>query len=498
MYFEKHRDQAASLRDSIDSIHRTDEGVAFVVIAALKLRKHGGVNVGMISNTLARPKRAAEDYARHHHAEQDPDGPSSSKKLRFDLRNPSTLAPDTNEEDVVLDADEIGRRGQRIKRNAVNIDGYDSDSENENFNARAEARGGSSKAPNDLDEDDMFAEVEEETGLPDDDIGKTRKQVRFLDDNEIEGQVNESRSGGKVILDDMSSNKKGKQKETEAEESDSDTDDEGRADISGVDKELGAGGKKTHAPRLDAFNMRSEQEEGRFDESGNYIRKAVDPDAVHDSWLEGVSKKDMKRARAAAERREEERRQKSIADASVLTSDVLEVLITNLQRGETILEALARLGKGQKHKPRWQNKNKNRHKKTNGSTEDVEMTEEDPAEVTRKQTIEKITGAADILLSRGQTDIYDAERELLTRQYQRETGEAWVDPAHLGSAEPDLDNNTMWEFRWSDARDGGVIHGPYEKAMMESWSSAGYFGGTGAEFRRVGSTSDWSGVAPFL
>lgn len=449
----------------------------------------------MISNTLARPKRAGEHYARQHHNEYDPDGPSSTKKARFDLRNPSTLVPDAVEDDAVLDADEIGRRGQRIKRNAVNIDGYDSDSENENFNERARAKIKSSKAPNDADEDDMFAEVEEETELPDDDLGKSKKQVRFLDDDEIEGQVNYSRSGGKVTLDSFKG--KGKGKAVEETPDDSDTDEEGRADLGGIDKELGAGGKKAHAPLLDAFNMRAEQEEGRFDEAGNYIRKAADPDAIHDSWLEGVSKKDMKKAREAAEKREEERRQKSIADANVLASDVLKTIITNLEPGETVLESLARLGKGLKHRPKWQNKNKNRHRKTNGTAEDVEMTEDDPEELARKRTIEEVTEAADILLTRGHLDIYDTEREMLRRMYQRETGEPWVDEPSGESAKSEPDGDSMWEFRWSDARDGGEAHGPYEKSMMDSWHSAGYFGAGGVEFRKAGSTDEWSSSAAF-
>ncbi|WEW56503.1 hypothetical protein PRK78_001948 [Emydomyces testavorans] len=451
----------------------------------------------MMSNTLARPKRAAEDYARQHHQEYDPDGPSSTKKARFDLRNPSTLVPDVTEGDAVLDADEIGRRGQRTKRNAVNIDGYDSDSENDNFDTRAETKAKSTKPAHGADEDDMFADPEEEEErLPGHELGKARKQVRFLDNNEIEGQVDKSRSGGKVTLDKMDRNGKGKEKAVEEASSDSDTDEEGRADLGGLDKELGAGGKKTHAPLLDAFNMKTEQEEGRFDEAGNYIRKAADPDAIHDSWLEGVSKRDMKKARAAAEKREEERRQKSIADASVLTSDALKTLITNLQRGETVLDALARVGKGQKHRPKWQNRGKHKHKKTDGTVNDVEMAEEDPAETARKRAIEEMTEAADILLSRGQIDIYDTEREMLTRQYRRETGEEWIDPSGPDS-ELNADEEAMWEFRWSDARDGGATHGPFEKSTMESWHDAGYFGLGGVEFRKLGSTEGWSDAAVF-
>src|ERR1700712_4053848 len=88
--------------------------------------------------SAARPKRAGETFARTRHAEAD-DGPSS-KKPRFDVRNPSALAPDAPEEDVVLEADVIGGAGTGTKRGAVNLDGYDSDSDNEGFDGRAEER----------------------------------------------------------------------------------------------------------------------------------------------------------------------------------------------------------------------------------------------------------------------------------------------------------------------------------------------------------------------
>ena len=88
----------------------------------------------------ARPKRAGEQFARTHHGETSDGGdPSSSKKPKFDIRNPSALAPDAPEEDAVLEADVIGS-GAGMKRGAVNIDGYDSDSDNEGFDARAEER----------------------------------------------------------------------------------------------------------------------------------------------------------------------------------------------------------------------------------------------------------------------------------------------------------------------------------------------------------------------
>src|SRR5215469_10536057 len=89
--------------------------------------------------SAARPKRAGEAFARTHHHDAY-DGPSSSKKPKFDIRNPSALAPDAPDEDAILEADVIGGSGAGTKRGAVNIDGYDSDSDNEGFDARAEER----------------------------------------------------------------------------------------------------------------------------------------------------------------------------------------------------------------------------------------------------------------------------------------------------------------------------------------------------------------------
>lgn len=469
----------------------------------------------------SRPKRPNfDDYPGLSGLADEP----TSKKPRFDLRNPSKLAAEDDEldqEDIdYLDADAIGRRGQRVKRNAVAIEGYESDSENEGFDARAEALARERREQDKKDDDDMFAadedELAEDFGLKDEPGSKKNKEVRFMEDKDIEGQEKKSRGGHTLHVDFRAEaqrhdpKRKGKDKAnvegSDSESSESEVDDETRAAIDNtVDEEIGAGGKKQHAPLLDAFNMRAEQEEGRFDEAGNYVRNAVDPDAVYDSWLEGVSKKDVRKARAAHEKREEERRRQAIEDDKVLSVDLLSNLIKNLQRGETPIEALARLNKGHKAKPKWQNKNKAKKKSDTQGDTDMKGTEpvDSPAEVARKKAIEEITASCDGLLARGDTDIYDSERELLTRQYRRETGEEWVDPdppkedSAQETQAPSSDARTMWEFRWSDARDGGGSHGPYDGTTMQQWAAAGYFG-EGVEFRRVRDEGDWSKTATFI
>ncbi|KAF4836246.1 LIN1-like protein [Colletotrichum tropicale] len=462
-------------------------------------------------HSAARPKRAGETFARTHH--HDDDEGHDSKKLKFDVRNPSALAPDAPEEDAILDADVIGAGAGATKRGAVNLDGYDSDSDNErNFKGRAEERHRGKKGDvnfldqldkydakndgskggdvnEDDEDDDMFAadDDDEQQGKAAQEAikgsGKKDKAVRFLEDTQIEGQDLKSTSGGQIRLDEQESSDDEEDKELAIEEE-------------GIDEEVGLGGLKRNAPKVEAFNMKEEQEEGRFDEDGNYIRKAVDPNAVHDKWLDGLSKKDMKKAAEAHEKREAEARRLRMENDDILTTDLLKALILRLERGETPLEALARLAKGQpkqKKIPKWKLKKMNK-----GADEAMDVDQEKeltPEQAKRKENIEAITDAADKLLSRDHAEIYDEEREMLVREWQRETGEEWREPAKEESAEEGT-SAKMWEFRWTDGRDGADKQGPFDGPTMKAWQDAGYFG-EGVEFRSVGEDG-WSRVASFV
>ncbi|KAI0202588.1 hypothetical protein F4808DRAFT_67031 [Astrocystis sublimbata] len=489
----------------------------------------------------ARPKRAGEAYARQHHnnassSNNSNNNESGSKKVKFDVRNPSALAPSADDgddddadgaRDVFLEADDdvIGKSAA-TKRGAVNIDGYDSDSDREELGAvRASKASKKEKekaaAGEDEDMDDMFAEEDDDTAEAkadngiDPKTGKKSKEVRFVATGDIDGQEEASKSGGHVRIDGMGG----------AEgSSDSEDEEEIAAAIAeeAVDEEIGAGGLKKHAPKIEAFNLKQENEEGRFDEAGNFVRRAVDPDAVHDRWLEGLSKKDMKRAAEAHEKREAELREKRRADDDMLASDLLKALITHLERGETALEALARLGRAQnknkvKKVPRWkQQKKKAAAEKTDSMDVDTEEkggkdTEkekekekepEDPEQTRVKESIDAITDAADKLLGRDRADIYDQERERLIRDFVRETDEEWVEPAREQvTQEPSHSDavaaaSKMWEYRWTDGRDGASKQGPFEGSMMKAWQDAGYFG-EGVEFREVGDET-WSRTADFV
>lgn len=493
--------------------------------------------------SAARPKRASEAYARAHHGESDG---HSNKKVKFDVRNPSALAPSAHDDDLdeaddeVLAADVIGGLSRATKRGAVNIDGYDSDSDNDNLEDRAEARGKGRKkgkdaedvdlaevmdnynkpsngaqggnADDDDEEMDMFGDLEDDDGAQPSTAGSSKKDksVHFLADDEIEGQDLSSKAGGHITIDPSNP----------SAQSDDEEDDDDEETIAaaiaeeGVDEEVGLGGLKKHAPKIDAFNMKAEQEEGAFDEAGNYIRKAADANAVHDKWLEGLSKKEIKKAAAAHEKREAERRAQEREDDKIATGSLLKNLILALEKGETALEALARLGKnktkGQTKKlPKWKQKKLERKQGIDSMDVDEKPKEEteDPKQKKIREAIDAITEAADKLLGRDYPDIYDKEREWLVREYRAETGETWVEQPtpkkEEKEGEQSLNGNgqsRMWEFRWTDGRDGGggTSQGPYDGQTMKAWQDAGYFK-EAVEFRPVGGgEGDWSRIATFV
>lgn len=445
----------------------------------------------MAGRSAPRPKREAEAFARTHY--NDPDS-SASKKPRFDPRNPSLLAGDAADDDITLDADEIGQaQGIGVKRNAVNIDGYDSDSD-------PDVERWKKDNPADV-ADDMFADMADgdaDENASDDGRRKEKKAVRFMNENDIQGQVMSSKSGGHVSADLLAGRRSDKKPRTDdaSESSDSGDDEERAAVPNSMDEELGAGSKKKHAPKLEAFNLRSENEEGKFDENGNYVRKAGDPNEVHDRWLDGISKKDVKTAREAHEKREQERRQREREKDGKLAADLYSDLIKHLHVGETPIEALQRLGKsnGKTSRLVQQRKKKGKQSKEgNGMDVDPDTTET-PAEAQRREAVEAITEAASILQDRGDQEIYETERELLMRQYKRDTGEDWQDPESTNEA-ANGNADKQWYFRWADARDGVDAHGPYDLATMKAWTDAGYFG-EGVEFRQ-GQGESWTRLADF-
>lgn len=235
----------------------------------------------------------------------------ASKKTRFvePSEDPAKFA---EEVDGALEDPLAKRKGQ------VKTEGYDSDSSDDGEGVVLSRRKG---AEAEEDDDDMFAVGEKEEKKEDEQGGK--KKEEFLRLGDIEGQEFGNKSGS----DD---------EHTSDDDEPEDEDDAERRKKAGMGFELSS------------FNMREEMEEGKFSADGTYVR-SFDPHGVHDKWMDGVDEKEMKMARRRKRQQERLQKEKMKAEEKELEESggkgALEIeLVGLLKKGETVLEALQRLG----------------------------------------------------------------------------------------------------------------------------------------------------------
>lgn len=255
------------------------------------------------------PPRTSQKRAAGSNAEASSSGSTNHapKKTRFvePSEDPLKFA---EEVDSALENPSAHRKG-RVKN-----EGYDSDSSDDGEGvvlSRKKDGGGE-----DDDDDDMFTvaekeEKQEETGA--------KKKAEYLRLGDIEGQEFNSGSDG----------------ESEDDEPEDEDDAERR-------KKAGMGFE------LSSFNMRDEMEEGKFTEDGSYVR-TFDPHGVHDRWMEGLGDREIKMARRRKRHQERQQKERIAAEERELEESggkgaLEKELLAKLKKGETVLEALQRLG----------------------------------------------------------------------------------------------------------------------------------------------------------
>ncbi|KAI9485816.1 MAG: hypothetical protein EXX96DRAFT_21089 [Benjaminiella poitrasii] len=317
--------------------------------------------------------------------------PSSSKRVRFDKKAKSGSSADDTEFEFNHE-DELEERKSR--RGAVNFDVYDSDdeevgggvyssdSDNDDKDDDDDKKGASAAdLPAGGEDFDMFGTAESST----DDKGKASSRKKK--NQEIEGQ--EFDSHDRDAIDDDDDVEDGQRKE----------------------------------PKITAFNMKQELEEGSVDENGNYVRNKVDPQAFHDKWMEGISRKDIDKAKDAHEKRQrdealkEAERQATIPQSE---TDVYRALIQYLKPGQSVQEALTTLANSLPKKlPAWKQKmldKKNKNKKA----KDTQPQLSEDEEASRRKKVETITGLADQMMALGHFNIYDDTFEVMVRHLRKE------------------------------------------------------------------------------
>ncbi len=243
----------------------------------------------------------------------------TQKKTRFVSPEDDPARFSENVEDALED------HPSTIKRGRVKTEGYDSDSSDDGEGVVRSRRVDEGGADDDDDDDDMFATEPKADKGAEAGGSKKKKEEKFLRLGDIEGQ--------EFGYDRGSGSDEGVSEESEAEPEDEEEAERRRREGMGFE--------------LSSFNMREEMEEGKFTENGMYVR-SFDPHAVHDKWMDGTDEREMKKARRAqrAQRRHEKERIKQEAGPNGKASkEELEMgVVTMLKKGESVLEALARLG----------------------------------------------------------------------------------------------------------------------------------------------------------
>ncbi|KAH0583781.1 LIN1-like protein [Termitomyces sp. J132] len=347
---------------------------------------------------------------------------SSSKKTRFvdPADDPVRFADDV---DAALES-------TSHRRNRVRTEGYDSDSSDDGEGVRK--RQSRQSAGNDGDDDDdMFAIGDKPDAPP---------KNEYLRLGDIEGQeFNDSHSA--------------------SSSSDSEPEDEDDAERR---KKAGMGYE------MSSFNMRDEMEEGKFTEDGNYVR-TVDVHAVHDRWMDGFSEREIKLARRRKRQHDKAQRDKIHAEERELeqsggTTNLEIQLLAMLKKGETVLEALQRLG--------------------------VQAKKSHSKSITAPSSqIEKITHLASNIMALGESDIYDKTYEEIVRAVRSSASvdDSWVPPS------ADL----RYEYKWDIPTGHDQTFGPFSEEEMKAWFKASYFGVAGekVKVRALGAEwGDWDDV----
>jgi CD2 antigen cytoplasmic tail-binding protein 2 len=402
----------------------------------------------------------------------------NKRKTRFDPLHPEFIRQEVEEGDEFEEDIGISRSGTKRKNVRTDVSypsislsqianmcqGYDSDSSQEGDSKKSKKP----KKTND-DDDDMFDEEapagEENKDDELDAYGKLkRKKVNFVSYKTFQGQ-------------ELSDDEPDVEDELESIPSTPGASDDEEI----IDEEVGLAGSRKHAPKIEKFNLRQEQAEGVFTEDGTFVRKAADPRAHQDAWMQGLTKGAIQRAAVAMEKqrqRELELQQREKENNRLTPTERLERLIRILNPSETPLEALARLN-GKKKK--WQPSQKWKKSKMVIDTQD--RTAEEEADRV-KEHIEAITAYADSLLTLGNQDIYSTRREKLVMLYQENTGERFrEDPQFVQEPE----EPGKWEYKWPGTDE---VHSGFGSENMKSWKAGGFFG-EGVLCRREGSLDAW-------
>lgn len=224
-----------------------------------------------------------------------------------------------------------------------------------------------------------------------------------------------------------------------------------KLDMEQFEQEFEIENNNEQEPEFEAFDLRQEQEEGYFDDEGNFIRHdGSDNELELDHWTD-LDKTEIEKAKRAKHKQQESIKNKTKQSVQPLV-ELLTKLIGFLEPDETPMEALSRYAP------------KKKSKKKSAKAQD---------DSGRKQAVMELTDICDKLIIHKQIlDTYDMVREEFMRLYKSETGEEFKlnrgTKRQLDNEEEDSVESEpkVWQFKWEGQDE---VHGPYSEYEMGYW-----------------------------
>jgi CD2 antigen cytoplasmic tail-binding protein 2 len=340
--------------------------------------------------------------------------------LQFDPNNPLRVMRVDESENESEEEMEIN---SKKKRRTIDTTAYDDDSDNEDlFDSDREdiPIAETIERKEDRDDSDMFSDSDDEKEKL---IKKRGVQLMDMEQFEKENEIT---------------------KRNHAHQSDTD----------------GASGSDdgNQDPKMDAFNLRNEMQQGAFTETGEYYEAQLSQD--EDEVWQTAKKREIKHAKLAQDQLDKqalEKRKVRKSNPEYATERLLFRLIGLLKPVESPMEALQRL---------------NKLKRKKGGRKAEYSEEEKLKEKERQTAVTDITECCESLVEQGLQDIYELEKEELMIKYRQESGQTYVNPrkeftkSESPKQVPGTEQAQRWEFRWIG---DSTVHGPYSTAEMSYW-----------------------------
>lgn len=198
-----------------------------------------------------------------------------------------------------------------------------------------------------------------------------------------------------------------------------------------------------------------------------------DDAAIHDSWLEDLSAKDIKRAKLAQQRQErrlqEEEESASTHAQSIPTRPIplWTALLGIVQEHEKVSDALRRLADAS-GRPKVQHRKGNQKARQrnvpDAVPEDTSVTSAG-AKAHAARLLDILSTICDRLTTLGEYSLYEDTGRAITRRLKSE------DKIPADAVIPPF---IRWDIKWQPAEEAAT-HGPYSRDELSAWANARYF-----------------------